>query len=245
MQVFKAEKKKQGLVTIPHFHGGNSTPCFPPLEQYAKATLLIHKPWTNENHLNLDNCFEEFANFICSSECPSSVKIPFFRVKDRFIKGKTFVEPVSKMIPLLTPNIEDTPIDLIEAIEVARTIALPQNQETTFDLDFGLNFDWSKCQEDFSDFTTENVLEKNALFFQKSHSNNSSNLPTKLIEKNGKFVNEFYELHNLTDDQQNVAFQVLSTIKEFVENLLFLDQQKRHKSNQDGKKNKTKMQFLF
>ena len=81
---------------IPHFVGGRSIPVYPVTSSYARATLLIHKPWNEaDKTVNDTQWVKKFYQFIINDKCPDSVRIAFQRVKNRHDQNKTFKEPTA------------------------------------------------------------------------------------------------------------------------------------------------------
>ena len=92
VQISDFEKKRlrhiqKSLKTeILHGVGMNGNPIFPPTESYAKATLLMHKPWSTKHPLEFDlnatRLSHEFYEFLSSEKCPLDVILNFFIAKE-------------------------------------------------------------------------------------------------------------------------------------------------------------------
>ena len=55
---------------IPHHTGSYCHPVCPPTEQFARAMLTIHKPWSKTNPLPTTNLIRHLNHFMISSSCP-------------------------------------------------------------------------------------------------------------------------------------------------------------------------------
>ena len=77
---------------IPHFVGVNGAPKYPVTHDYARHTLIVHKPWRTYPSPQT-NWIEEFETFIHSPECPVSARVGYERVMLRYIDRMTHYEP--------------------------------------------------------------------------------------------------------------------------------------------------------
>jgi len=83
-------------VVVPHYVGGRSTPVYPPTSSYARAVLLIHKPWSESDKLvNDTEWVRQFYQFMTSDKCPNSVRVAYQRVKSRYLNKLQFKEPTA------------------------------------------------------------------------------------------------------------------------------------------------------
>ena len=88
-------RKSDNRIIIPHFVGLKSNPTYPVTADYARATLIINKPWrtkTSPHLLSNEETIEKFQTFITSAQCPRSVKLSYLRVKKRFEDDRFFAE---------------------------------------------------------------------------------------------------------------------------------------------------------
>jgi hypothetical protein len=132
---------------VPHYVGGAGQPKYPVTQSYARATLLIYKPWSVTNPLPTeDKYIASFEKFITSSSCPYSVKLSYERAKLRTKQTQcgipeSFHSETDQSTP--TTNIYDK--DIKDAMELSNCMI---NFIDTFDsiqpteFDYGKNFDW-------------------------------------------------------------------------------------------------------
>jgi len=80
-------------MVFPHYVGVNGTPKYPVTDDYARHTLIVHKPW-REYPKNID-WVGEFEIFINSSECPMTARLSYLRVMRRYIDKMTGYEPTA------------------------------------------------------------------------------------------------------------------------------------------------------
>lgn len=160
--------------------------------------------------------FKEFEQFITSACCPPQVKIQFFRAKQRYEQGTTHLEPVSKM-EIAKVHERDAEPNLTEAIQLASVLAFsrPDIDDDDIDFDYGLSYDWSTRHIQIDPLTLEYLCtwqEK----VQNFDSTKPNLPPKKITERNGKVIMEDFKLEDLTSNQSEVAFAVLSTVRDFI-----------------------------
>ena len=68
---------------IPNFVGVNGTPKFPVTDDYARHTLIVHRPW--REYPKSESWRSEFESFINSDDAPLSAKMAYVRVMRRFV----------------------------------------------------------------------------------------------------------------------------------------------------------------
>jgi hypothetical protein len=136
------QAKTNKKLMIPHFVGINGTPRYPVTDDYARHTLIVHRPWrVYPKQLNWQDEFERFIN---SPECPVSAKMSYQRVFRRYIDKMTNYEPKAQEGDH-TGNVvaEDDE-------ELMLLVGLKNGDEYDFDdalfqqLDKGLSFEWDK-----------------------------------------------------------------------------------------------------
>jgi len=76
---------------VPNYVGAQSNPTYPPTKAYAKAIILVYKPWisTFEDHSDRDY-ITEFNQFLTTAACLSPVKISYERAKQRYTSKTQF-----------------------------------------------------------------------------------------------------------------------------------------------------------
>ena len=82
---------------IPHFVGVNGAPKYPVTHDYARHTLIVHKPWRTYPSPQT-NWIDEFETFIHSPECPVSARVGYERVMRRYIDRMTHYEPKATLV---------------------------------------------------------------------------------------------------------------------------------------------------
>lgn len=146
-------RKHSEKMYIPHYVGGRSQPVYPPTKGYARAVLIIHKPWSQNRYpiCEEENVIEEFEEFLREPACPMSVKISYERVKYRYLENLTRKEPVAK-------EMEETPTedeDLCDLLSLISTFNVPKDSKefAAYGLEVGLEYNWGS-----------NVLEVSEVF---------------------------------------------------------------------------------
>ena len=88
-------KDKNHITIVPHYVGAYHQPCYPPTELYAKSIMMVHYPWRHKFDDSKRNFISEFEIFVASSGCPDIVKIPYKRMKQRYLTNSEHVEPTT------------------------------------------------------------------------------------------------------------------------------------------------------
>lgn len=142
----KNENSTNTKTTIPHYVGGRSNPIYPPTEGYARATLLIHKPWSKGNKpFDPDvDLVDQFMVFIKSPSCPKSVLIPFERMRWRYQEKLGIREAIASDIQETKPDGVDN--DIIDILQIAASFNAPNEEDmlSRFNLNRGLHYQWDK-----------------------------------------------------------------------------------------------------
>jgi len=95
-QMIKEEEKTE-KVCIPHFIGGSGQPVYPVTPNYARTTLLIHKPWHYTHRPNPhQDWVKEFNTFINNPSCPHSVLVAYQRVRQCHLDKMEHIKPVAQ-----------------------------------------------------------------------------------------------------------------------------------------------------
>ncbi len=82
---------------IPNFVGVNGAPKYPVTHDYARHTLIVHKPWRTYPSPQT-NWIQEFETFIHSPECPLGARMGYERVMRRYIDRMTHYEPKASTV---------------------------------------------------------------------------------------------------------------------------------------------------
>jgi len=149
-------KRKQDNVVIPHYVGGSTLPKFPVDDSYARATLLIHKPWSRESPLDGDGRWKEmFEDFLKCPDCPSSVVVAYERARLRAMKIQRgiYYEPVSGMDEMGAGDLYGEPseeaMDVVELL-TSRAQNLPDNTFGQLGGPRGETYNWARLIEEVS-----------------------------------------------------------------------------------------------
>ena len=147
-------RRKSDGVIIPHYVGGSTLPKYPADDSYARAILLIHKPWSADSPLNGDGRWKElFEDFLRSSYCPSSVLVAYERAKLRAIRiqNGTYFEPVSGMDEMGAGDLFGEPseeaMDVVELL-TSRAHNLPDNTLGRMGGPRGETYNWARLVEE-------------------------------------------------------------------------------------------------
>jgi hypothetical protein len=138
-------KNKQLQRTVKHI-GGRSYPTYPVTEGYAKSVLTCHVPWIGCSNFKTNrNYIEEFQDFIKTTACPTSVKVAYGRVKNRYLQKNKTQEPTSQIQTINYDTFsKDLDPDIIDIVALAGTLGVHQTDNDELDYDIGLNYDWSQ-----------------------------------------------------------------------------------------------------
>lgn len=145
MEYFK--ENKPGI--IPNFIGGSGQPKYPVTKEYARTTLLIHRPWINgvpTYFEDFKSCIDEFKRFVNSDICPSSVKSTYDTVRRAFYR-KTEEVTAPEMNYVTHENLPaDVDEAVREAVELSSTLGNRKLVEEfeTHGLNFGKEYNWSQ-----------------------------------------------------------------------------------------------------
>jgi hypothetical protein len=102
---------------IPHYVGIKGIPTYPVSEAYARHVLIVYKPW--RTYPSSNGWLQEFETFIHSQECPTSARLTYKRVLQRYYDGTKFAEATAKEPPAsreMTLPLEDEEILLLAGL---------------------------------------------------------------------------------------------------------------------------------
>lgn len=136
----------RGLTPIPHYVGGRSQPVYPVTSGYARAVLIIHKPW-HESDPREDkddiSWIKEFEAFLEKPECPQTVKIPYERVKNRFIEKATHKEAVGEAMKEREVDEDDHETrELLDIVATFQQDVRPDDGMSAYKYHRGQDYDW-------------------------------------------------------------------------------------------------------
>jgi hypothetical protein len=138
------QQRFRNIVIIPHYVGGSSHPVYPVSEGYARAMLLIHKPWHGRQKPFVadESIIDQFIAFLGEVECPSSVKIPYERMKQRFLDKSSLNEAVAS--DMATSSTDGIDGDVIDLLNIIATFNAPEMNDllSKYKFERGQDFAW-------------------------------------------------------------------------------------------------------
>lgn len=130
---------------IPHYVGGQSQPKYPVTEGYARAAFIIHKPWHDgqEAYDRSSSAVKQFEALIRQKDCPAMIKLPYERMRWRFLEKLEHREPIAKEMDETAPR--DVDQDIVEMLEIASTFYAPDDEDMMkqYNFDLGHDFNWN------------------------------------------------------------------------------------------------------
>ena len=195
--------------------GLGGTPSYPPTYGYAKASLIVYKPWSVNRRLRFEeqgsdnqSIIEEFKEFVKSDDCPVPLKLSYHMAFERHKRNIARQDCTNRFDPETSEDgVDENATNLIEACRIFRSDKLLSS------MDRGLNYDWSKLIHSRIDpeLDGKNWLmetKQKYLEFQK----NKKYIPTK---NDGTT----YSLDDVNNDltQSQLVYAVIKKVKEWVE----------------------------
>lgn len=209
-------KSKQ---VIAHPTGLQNSPSYPIKWQYAKAALLLYKPWHRTKRLSCDviqskhetneNIVHEYYNFLKESNCPDELKLEFAIAKetfDRSVKNRLCAQNVDNIDNGTGEDMTEETKQLLEAQRIFR------NQFERHGLDMGLDYAWDKPYTHHDPLLNDtNWIDLKKEEWESCRCN-QKNIPTKKNKMN-------YTLEDIDNnpEQINVVYAVIAKIKEWIE----------------------------
>ena len=140
---------------IPHFVGAQGQPVYPVTQAYARATLIVHKPWTDDHPLKYEGgeWIEAFLKFIRTPECPTSVKISFERVKARFTGQLSKHVPLAQHYETIDEEEEVPDEETKLLLDLVNSLSHNLQSDDTYHFHRGYDYDWSLRQNQVSILT--------------------------------------------------------------------------------------------
>lgn len=133
---------------IPHFVGVSGSPTYPITEAYAKATLIVYQPWNKLSDIDDDrDWIGDFHRFIEDPNCPAIVKMPYERIKRRYICNMTHHEPTAKETNDNTNEASTEDLEIIASVSGGmHTLAIEEYDGDSLlkQANKGIDHDWSK-----------------------------------------------------------------------------------------------------
>ena len=130
-------------LTIPHFVGVCGAPRYPVTKDYARHTLIVHKPW-REYPSNDTDWISEFNAFIHSPQCPLSARMAYQRVMKRYIDKTTHLEPKATTVDHSNNPISAEDEELMWTLGLRGEDDYDEDSRLFRQLNRGLNFQWDQ-----------------------------------------------------------------------------------------------------
>ena len=220
----------QAKTYIPHFVGKHTRAVYPITEEYATLVLLVYMPWTKSFPETLKkwkqgdegggqkSTKELYEKFLKTKNCPAIVKMEHKRAEDHHKNDYKEPQVATGNDP---PELDEGDInidpDTEEAVNLYSTLCADINlDESEMEkLDTGLNFDWTnqRCLlpsgmsgEDAGSWLNTRVK-----------SSNDGETENKKLEIPTKNDGSTYEPEQLNEDQVQVFYQVMSSVRKWIE----------------------------
>ena len=216
--LFEEEKEARATkkTIIPHWIGGRGQPTYPVTHDYARMTLLVHKPWGAPSPLRRtkDEWIQDFNNFINDPDCPKSVKIAYTRVKERKLK-KRQCEPTAEDEECFDyeahGDMDDETRDILTLVKTNAQGNDPELNIDDYKFDRGLTYDWGERV-----FPQRDALLEGGTWLREEilaqDSNQWEPFTTQIDGERMKINASMAK-----GDQQEVLLTVMSKVKEWVE----------------------------
>ena len=214
--LFNQENRNTSKIVIPHWIGGRGQPTYPVTKDYARMTLLVHRPWkaTTPPRISKEQWIQEFNQFLDDPECPQSVKIAYTRVRERKIK-KRQCEPTAEDEECYDHeahgDVDDETRDILNLVKTNAMGNDPELNVGDFKFDRGINYNWSQRAHPERD----PMIEGGTWLQDAIDSKDDKDWSPFTTEINGQCMN--IDASMARDDQQEVLLTVMSKVKEWVE----------------------------
>ena len=144
---FKSENRVpyKGKMKIPHFTGGNSQPTYPVTKEYARMTLMVHRPWAGTDpgrYESNTDIIEEFTTYLQSAECPTIVRLQYERAKD--IYQRKLSERVQDDEGEIVDGTTNVDQDVLDAVQLSSTNAINIPTDDDYNFPLGVDYDWGQ-----------------------------------------------------------------------------------------------------
>ena len=135
-------KRQNGKIIVPNFAGINGTPKFPVTDDYARHTIIVHKPWrTFPANIPWK---AEFENFINGPTCSTSARLAYERVMRRFYDKMTHYEPKSASVDHSHNPVSEDDNDIMTLVGLDAKEASTYESHLLQTMERGLDFEWNR-----------------------------------------------------------------------------------------------------
>lgn len=210
------ERRNTKKTVIPHWIGGRGQPTYPVTHDYARMTLLVHKPWKAPSppRRTKDEWIQDFNDFVNSPDCPKSVKIAHTRVKERKLK-KRQCEPTAEDEECFDyeayGDMDDETRDILTLVKTNAQGNDPELSIDDFKFDRGLTYDWGARVFPERD----EMLEGGTWLQDQTQAKDSNQWEPFTTQVDGERMR--IDVSMVKGDQQEVLLTVMSKVKEWVE----------------------------
>ena len=195
---------------VPHFVGVCGHATYPVSENYAKQTLILHKPW--RSYPKSDDWIGEFNNFINHESAPDGAKIMYKRAMQRYHSNTQFVESVASKPNLNRHGIDEETGVLLDLTGLGESENIDHEVALLRSMDKGDNFDWDRSAIE-RELVESHILPEEWLEIK---TNEFQNKDTSSISVPLKNDGSKYQLEDLYEDQQFVISIVLQKLQEWL-----------------------------
>ena len=136
------EKRKNGKIIIPNFAGVNGNPKYPVTDDYARHTIIVHRPW-REFPKNV-YWKAEFENFINGQPCPTSARLAYERVMRRFHDNMTHYEAKASNPDHSHNPVDDDDNDLMALVGLDGKNCTNHENHLMDSMERGIDFEWNR-----------------------------------------------------------------------------------------------------
>jgi hypothetical protein len=127
---------------IPNFVGVSGTPCYPVSEQYARHTLIVHRPW--RKYPSTMDWISEFNQFINSVDAPKSAKLTYERVMQRYFDKLTHYEAKATHVDHAGNPVAEDDLELMHLCGLKASDEYDAEDMMFKNMEKGLDFEWGK-----------------------------------------------------------------------------------------------------
>ena len=215
-KLHKPHNMKQG---IPHPTGIGGQPVYPPSINYAKATLIMHKPWSTTSRLSFEDknpthtILSEFNDFLTSKNCPITVRMSYDTAKENYFRRQLKQDAVNDADPEHYQIHDDMTDDVKEMMMACKSF---HRKITARKLDRGLHYDFQQKHQNYDHELNGTTWLQDTQTAHESESllnRNNTNSKHNVIDK----VND-------NPEQSQVVYSVIKTLKRWME---FPDQKRQ------------------
>ena len=216
-RLFNTDQKTKQVIAHPT--GLQNCPSFPITWQYAKAALILYKPWHSQHRLQCDSMnlkqngsdtiIREYHAFLNKETCPTELKLEYEIAKESYERSQKKRACAHNEDEVIPENSNDITAEAKEIIE-AQHLFINQFEEYGFDR--GLQYAWDKPTTPYDhNLCDADWIEKKKSEFESVH------VTTKKIPK--KTDNTYYSLKDIenNNEQSDIVYSVINKIKEWIE----------------------------